>query len=374
MQFSEMLMKPAQIEGNGNKAMKPRLMAVQRDGSQAGRSGLEPLEWTRVRDLTSRNISKFLAFLPHVASPHNTTVIHKVRALSRRVELLLELFYGKPFPRHAHKLHRRVRSCRHVLSRLSDYDALLAIAAHSTESAPELQKAAWKLMDQYLRAQRNRKAPKILRTVGELDFASPAARIKCDIDADKLSWRQSPNRRAAKKADQVTEQRTRHIAGHLWNHFESLLEESQRDPCEQSIHDVRIAVKKLRNVVAVMNKLNMAGASTHLAWLRSLQRAIGEWHDLEVLEHTMAGLLLRKKFLRDHLELAVEIEQLLLQNREVKKRSEGSFARMTLQSRDYEQMKIWARELTRAGGPSITVTTEAGAEKSPVTQVTLKAG
>ncbi len=368
---TEMFMnRMARMEGNGSKGSKPRLIAVQKNGLPKEISCNEPMEWSKVRSLTSKNLSKFIALLPQVSSAQSTTVLHKIRALSRRVELLLELFYAKPLPRHVHKLRRRIRKCRHVLGRLSDYDALLAIVARSMEGASPSQKAAWKSMEQYLISERGRRAPNILREVSELDFASPAARVKCDIDADEVSWREAGNGRAAKRANELAQERTRHVLGHLWNYFDSVLDESHQDPCEQSIHNVRIAVKRLRNVVSVMNKLRMAGASVHLAWLRGLQRAIGEWHDMEVLEHTMTGLLLRKKFLREHLELAVEVEQLLLQNREIKKKCEEGFGHMTRQSPEYEEMKMWARVLGAARQTPITVSATRGERASLDRQTT----
>ncbi|MGE5321746.1 MAG: CHAD domain-containing protein [Actinomycetota bacterium] len=306
---------------------------------------LEPPEWIKLRNLTARSLRKFISLLPQISAADNSVSIHKVRALSRRAELMLDLYYAKPSPRLAHKLRRRIKSCRRLLGKLSDHDALLAITTQSMAAASPLQKPAWKSMKEYLADHRAKIAPEILREVSDLDIPSFAARLNQEFSNGEEYWRGVLSDHASHQGREMVASRLRHALSHLWRQFDSAVDESRQDPCERSIHEVRIAVKRLRNLVAVMAKLKVSGSSTHLFWLRSVQRSIGEWHDLEVLEHMMTGLLLRRKFLRDHLELAVQVEQLLLQNREIKKSSEEGFVRMTRQSGEYEQMKLWVKQV-----------------------------
>lgn len=305
----------------------------------------EPPEWIHLRELTARSLRKFNSLLPQISAADNSVSIHKVRALGRRAELMLELYYAKPFPKPVHKLRRRIKTCRRLLGKLSDHDAMLANTIRSMEVASPLQKSAWKSMKEYLLDHRAKVAPEILREVNELDLASFIARVTNQLSGDEEYWRGTADTHASRPGREVVALRVRHVLSHLWRKFDSSLDESRQDPCEASIHAVRIAVKRLRNMVAAMAKLDFPEISGHLLWLRGVQRAIGEWHDLEVLEHMMSGLLLRRKFLRDHLELAVQIEQLLLQNRDIKSRSEAGFVRMTRESKEYEQMKLWVKQM-----------------------------
>ena len=305
----------------------------------------EPPEWIKLKELTARSLRKFNSLLPQISVADNSVSIHKVRALSRRAELMLELYYAKPFPKPVHKLRRRIKKCRRSLGKLSDHDAMLANAMRSMQAAAPLQKPAWKSMKDYLADHRAKVAPEILREVNDLDLASFIARVTNQLSGDEEYWRGIMNTNASRPGREVVTSRVRHVLSHLWRKFDSSLDESRQDPCEASIHAVRIAVKRLRNMVAVMAKLDFPESSGHLLWLRGVQRAIGEWHDLEVLEHMMTGLLLRRRFLRDHLELAIQIEQLLLQNREIKSRSEAGFVGMTRQSQEYEQMKLWVKQM-----------------------------
>lgn len=313
---------------------------------------LEPPEWIQLRELTARSLRKFNSLLPQISAADNSVSIHKVRALGRRAELMLELYYAKPFPKPVHKLRRRIKRCRRLLGKLSDHDAMLANTTRSMEAASPLQKHAWKSMKEYLLAHRAKVAPEILREVNDLDLASFIARVTEHLSGDEEYWRGIADTHESRTGREVVASRVRHVLSHLWRKFDSSLDESRQDPCESSIHAVRIAVKRLRNVVAAMAKLDFPEISGHLLWLRGAQRAIGEWHDLEVLEHMMTGLLLRRKFLRDHLELAVQIEQLLLQNREIKSRSEAGFVRMTRESKEYEQMKLWVKQMISNSGVS----------------------
>lgn len=312
----------------------------------------EPPEWIKLRELTARSLRKFNSLLPQVSAADNSVSIHKVRALGRRAELMLELYYAKPFPKPVHKLRRRVKRCRRLLGKLSDHDAMLANTVRSLQAASPLQKPAWKSMREYLLDHRAKVAPEILREVDELDLSSFIARVTNQLNGDQEYWRGIVNTDVSRPGREVVLSRVKHVLSHLWRKFDSSLDESRQDPCESSIHAVRIAVKRLRNMVAAMAKLDFPEISGHLLWLRGVQRAIGEWHDLEVLEHMMTGLLLRRRFLRDHLELAVQIEQLLLQNREIKSRSEAGFVRMTRESKEYEQMKEWVRQTTLNSGDS----------------------
>ena len=85
-----------------------------------------------------------------------------------------------------------------------------------------------------------------------------------------------------------------------------------------------------------------AGKSAEaLTWLRQLQKHLGDWHDLEVLEQMMIEMLARPEFLRDHLSLAMEVEKLVLRNRENKVGFEEKYSRMSPESADMRRLKEW---------------------------------
>jgi CHAD domain-containing protein len=210
---------------------------------------------------------------------------------------------------------------------------------------PSQDAAAWKAVAQFIQQRRAKMVPRILQKLVQIEFASPCDKLQRDLEENGACRRVYCDGKFQKltpeKADRIVQQRVVHSLAHLWRNFESLVEESREDPCEQVIHGVRIATKRLRNLVEVMKKLGISGSAETLVRLRDLQRAIGEWHDLEVLEHVTSEMLVRRKFVRDHLELAVQIEQIFLRHREIKKSSEEKFRRMTANLHDYQEIKRW---------------------------------
>jgi len=83
------------------------------------------------------------------------------------------------------------------------------------------------------------------------------------------------------------------------------------------------------------------GSADALAWLRQLQKHLGDWHDLEVLEQMMIEMLARPEFLREHLTLAMEVEKLILRNRENKVGFEEKYSRMSRESVEMRRLKDW---------------------------------
>src|SRR5881296_1043925 len=88
------------------------------------------------------------------------------------------------------------------------------------------------------------------------------------------------------------------------------------EPRAPVVHGVRIAAKRLRYLIEVFEEFKVAGSAEALAWLRCLQQHLGDWHDFEVLEELMIEMVARPAFLRDHLELALGVEKLILKNRD----------------------------------------------------------
>jgi CHAD domain-containing protein len=108
---------------------------------------------------------------------------------------------------------------------------------------------------------------------------------------------------------------------------------------------VRIAAKRVRYLIEVIREFNVAGAARTLARLRALQQLLGDWHDLEVLEQMMIEMLARPQFLRDHLELAMGVERLILRIRRHKQTHRQRYFRMTRDSEVYQQMRDWVAEV-----------------------------
>lgn len=305
-------------------------------------------DWNELLRLGQRFMEKFTTLLPEVLEDRDPESVHKVRVVCRRLEQILWLIYAKPQPAYARKLRKRIKRCRQMLGDLADCDILMKMANRSLARAPASGAAAWHTLAQFIQQRREKILPRVVGKVSQIEFSTPYARLRRGLKKNGVRPHVYHDGKFQKltpeKAEKLIQQRIVDSLAHLWRDFESLVEESHDDPCEQVIHGLRIATKRLRHMVEIMKNLGTPGASEVLPALRALQKALGRWHDMEVLEQVTSELLVQKKFVRDHLELAIEIEQLFLRNREIKRSSEEKFRLMTVNSRDYREIKTWVAE------------------------------
>jgi len=301
----------------------------------------EPWEWAKLRKIALRQMDKFIDLFPLVLRNEDLTAVNLMRITCRRLEQILELVYAKPRPRHIKKLRERLKLCRRTLGRLRDCDALLAVAEYSI-AAKRPDNDAWEILRQYLHSLRSRTAENTLKRLGRVNLAVPYLRVKRDFDLDSNA-RHNGNARAtaSRNATLVYKRILRSLDGR-WCEFAVAVEKSRSDPCEHVIHRMRIAAKRLRYLTEVMAKLHIEGSKEALAWLKSLQRTVGVWHDLEIMERLLRNILAHRKLF--HIERLSErhIENLIRHNRVTKKESAARFFAMTRHSREYLELKKWA--------------------------------
>jgi len=343
-----------QNRGNESGGEQPRAPLPAVPAPQLAAEAISPEHywgWNELLKLGLRYMRKFTNLLQLVLEDKDPDAVRKMRMASRRLDQILLLIYSKPLPAHARKLRTKAKRCRQLLSDLGDCDVLLTMAGKALTHNPRTDVAAWKAVAEFIKRRRTRIAPRILQKLLLIEFGSPGSKLQKDLEESaatrRVYFEGKFQKLTAEKADKVVQQPIIHSLAHLWREFEFVIEESREDPCEEVIHGIRIATKRLYCLVDVMKKLGIPGSEEALVRLHELQRAIGEWHDLEVLEHVTSELLLDKKFFRDHLDLSVQIEQLFLRNREIKKSSEERFRRMTAKSSGYRGIKSWvATQLT----------------------------
>lgn len=316
-------------------------------------------QWNELLKLGQRFTDKFISLLPLVLEDKEASAVRKLRIVTRRLELMLSLIYGKPSPRYARKLRARIKRSRRVLSELADCDVLLKIAQASLAQTPAEGKAAWETVIRFIQKRRMKIVPKSLAKVSRIEFSAPCSKVLRDFQENGCHPRVYSDGKlqelTPEEADELVQQRILRTLARLWRDFESIVEESRESSREQVIHGVRIATKRLRYLVEVMKNLDVPRSQYVLSHLRELQRTIGEWHDMEVLEQMTSNLLVQKKFVRNHLELAVEIEELFLRNREIKRSAEEKFRLMMPRSPDYREIKSWVQsKIPRLNTPSLS--------------------
>jgi CHAD domain-containing protein len=134
-----------------------------------------------------------------------------------------------------------------------------------------------------------------------------------------------------------------------WTSLEECVERARGTPEAPALHEARIAAKKARYLIELIEGLNAPGSREALACLRRLQQHLGDWHDLEVLEEMMLEMVARKAFLAERLDLAIEVERLVLWNRRKKLDYVTQFVRMTGGSEEWLATQCWVRDFLTAG-------------------------
>jgi CHAD domain-containing protein len=291
-----------------------------------------------------------------VLKGNSPNAIHDIRVASRRLQQILDLLYPSPPPR-IRKLRRGIRRCRKALSEVRNHDVLLIRCNRVLGRKGTLRREAWEAFRDYVEGQRKGSFRKASRRVAKLSISTIYVRLRENLG---LYSRPVPLETAGSPispGDGNSDAQLRHRMGTALRETWSSLQDSLRKALEKqdapALHGVRIAAKKTRYLIEVMHMLHAPGSDQALRWLRRVQRQLGDWHDLEVLEQAMLEMVANSGILEERLELAMDVERLVLKNRKRKTAKERIFFQSTESSGEWERLGNWVRDYSGvdAAGP-----------------------
>ncbi len=302
-------------------------------------------EWEKVRKLALKQLDRFMSLEPKVLRGDDVEAIHDIRVASRRLQQVLDLMCPPPAAREIRRLRRKIRRTRRALSEIRNCDVMVAYVERTLGRKRTPRREIWEAVRHYLRQRRAASFEQSLRKLSKVNLAVFYVRLKGFLTSNgsALAARgqahqiESPRELAPEQFyERVGQSLTR-----VWQAFETQIELSHRDTRPPVLHGARIAAKRLRYLIEVIHEFDAPGSAETLTWLRGLQRHLGDWHDLEVLEQMIIEMVARPEFLRDQLEIAMGAEKLILRNRALKKAYEEKYLRMTRDSREYARVKDW---------------------------------
>jgi CHAD domain-containing protein len=300
-------------------------------------SEVEPVDaWKKVRKLAIRQLDRFMSLEPRVLRGDDPDAIHDLRVASRRLQQIVDLLHPKPRPAEVRRLRRKIQRCRRALGEVRNCDVQLLRVEKTLASKRTASRESWEAVRHYLRQRRAENFDKAVRKLGKVNLAVFYVQLKEHLVPHPGRGEPVEGLRSEKFYERVGEALAR-----VWHGMEAQVAQSHRDANAAVIHKVRIAAKRVRYLIEVIRAFQVPGAARTLARLRALQRLLGDWHDLEVLEQMMIEMVARPEFLRDHLSLAMGVERLILRNRAHKQGYRQKYARATTDSGDYQQIKEW---------------------------------
>jgi CHAD domain-containing protein len=302
--------------------------------------------WKKVRELALRQLNRFMSYEAKVLRGDDPDALHDMRVASRRLQQMLDLLYPKPRPPELRRLRRQIRRCRRVLGDVRNCDVLLGHVEKSLGRKRSARRQAWTAVQHYLLLRRSESFLRAMRRFGKVNLAVFYVNLKEFLAQDKQHSHPSEHgHHGAAAARPAFSQHIGRALQSVWTAFEDQVTLSHGDSRPAVIHGARIATKRLRYLLEVFHEFDVAGSAEALAWLRELQQHLGEWHDVEVLEQMMVEMVARPAFLREHLPLAMEVEKLILWNRENKGRFEEKYFRMSRESPEMRRLKDWVAYL-----------------------------
>jgi CHAD domain-containing protein len=241
-----------------------------------------------------------------------------------------------------------IRRCRRSLSEVRNCDVLLKSVGARLARKRTARREEWAAIEAYLHQRRSRNFEKALRKISKMNMTSFYVHLKGHLTVDGNKRHAAPHPHHL--LDATTQEQTRvqlherlgRSVNQVTQAFENQIEQSLNDSRASVVHAARIATKRIRYLIEVVRELGVAGSDEWLVWLRQIQRHLGEWHDLEVLEQIMIEMVARPEFLRDHLEIAMGVQKLIVRNRIAKKVLKERYLALAQDSSDLRRMKEWA--------------------------------
>jgi CHAD domain-containing protein len=314
-------------------------------------------EWKKVRQLALRRLERFISLEPKVVAGDEPNAIHDLRVASRRLQQVLDLLNPQPRPREIRRLRRRIQRCRRVLGEVRNCDVFLGRVDRYLARKRTTQRGTWTAIEEYLRSRRTGLFQKAIRKFNRQNLTGLYVRLREHLRAAGTA----PNGNLAMPdgascpetlAGDFRPRMARSLEP-VWTAFESQVTESRDNPRSSTIHAVRLAAKRLRYLLEVVHEFRVPGCADQLAWLRRLQQHLGDWHDLETQSQTMAGMVARPTFLREHLELCQQIISLIRREQARKKVYEDKYFLMVRESLEWQRLDQWIGHLLASWSDSL---------------------
>lgn len=294
----------------------------------------------------SRTLAQILTSQLETLQTHHRAVldtddpeaIHKMRVTTRRLQASLDLLEGEL---RVHKLKKRLRKWRRMLSLVRNYDVFLDLIDKEAGARRSSRQEQFEFVKAILHKRRDRRAAKVRQYMKRVKVGGVASRLGLTItplnneagnQADTESgdaMKESAAGPATQKRFAVNESKlTEHIAERLEQRlaeFQALAAQSHPSTSAQDLHQLRIAAKRVRYLLEIISDLGFGNAAQSLGWLRTLQDRIGDWHDLEALEEEIIEMVSRRRFMKEHLS---ESSRMLLAAAHLQKKKESLVSKL----------------------------------------------
>ncbi len=303
---------------------------------------------------------------PKVLRGDDPDAIHDFRVASRRLQPALDFLTLSPQTAGIRKARRKVKRCRKACSEVRNCDVFIQRIEKLLARTRGTRREAWEAVLDYVRERRGKAHAKASKKLGQLNFARVYTRLRTHLESNTLPMSMEPGSELS-EASQGREaqfqnwifERLKQARANLERYFAGAQDSSD----VQAIHRARIATKKLRYLIEILDDLGVQGSHPALTRLRKLQQHLGGWHDLEVEEQMMEEMIAEPGFLRERLDLAMQVMRLIAQNRKAKSRILARFREWTLAGADHEVLNHRASFLPRG---EIENRPQHGVEAEPV--------
>jgi len=259
-------------------APAPRGRAASRSSRATARSDPHPLG-----PLVEKYGERFSSLVAPVLAADDVEAVHDLRVVTRRLEQALLALSPEGPPKHVKRLQRTLRRIRRALGPWRNCDVALAMTSKRRRQTRSPQRrAAWDLVRHFLEHRRleeciraRRKllgkglqgfARRLLTALRQLLPATPAPRLHAFVQAG---------------------------VNDAWTRWCDACAHAEADRNVASLHALRIATKRLRYHVELARELGEIAADPLLEWCRALQERLGDWHDHQILQQSMAEAFAR---------------------------------------------------------------------------------
>jgi CHAD domain-containing protein len=287
---------------------RPATASSVRSRSQSSRTarGAAKPDLHPLGPLVQKHSERLASLISSVLAADDVESVHDLRVVTRRLEQALIALYPEGLLKPAKRLRRTLRRIRRSLGAWRNCDVTLGMAAQRRRrTRSPRRRAAWDLVRQYLEQRRLEECVRARRKLLGKNLWGFARRLQGafrELLPVMPAERVQPAVRAGAEG--------------AWARWLETYTRAEAERDVESVHALRIATKRLRYQVELARELGEGAAEPLLEWCRALQERLGDWHDHQILQQSMAEALARPELVLSDLEaVQVGLEELTRERR-----------------------------------------------------------